>query len=157
MTTTSIHATTTEPDLTDAQRAAAGLRQLADFLDANPNLQGTRYAFDSINLFPRGRDAVAAWARAAMRATGAAVDKFVNGNWAGVKVTFGSVGVDVTIERDEICERVVVDTREVTEEVPDPQALAAVPKVTVTRTVEDVEWRCRPLLAGDAQPEAVAA
>jgi hypothetical protein len=47
----------------------------------------------------------------------------------------------------------VVGTREVTEEVPDPEALAAVPKVTVTRTVEDVRWECRPLLA-EAQRDA---
>lgn len=41
------------PEPTDAQRVAAGLRQLADLLDANPDLPGTRYAFSNVNLFPR--------------------------------------------------------------------------------------------------------
>jgi hypothetical protein len=46
-----------------------------------------------------------------------------------------------------VCERVVTGTRLETKEVPDPEALKAVPLVTVTETVEDVEWRCMPLLA----------
>lgn len=47
--------------------------------------------------------------------------------------------------RDEVCERVVIGTREVTEEVLDPSV--EVPTITVTKTVEDVEWRCAPVLA----------
>jgi hypothetical protein len=41
----------------------------------------------------------------------------------------------------------VTGTREVTEQVPDPEALAAVPTTTVTRTEDVTEWVCRPLLA----------
>jgi hypothetical protein len=134
---------------TDAERAAAGLRQLADMLDANPDLEGCAWAFHAINAFPRSRAGVADWARAAARATGAKVDKTQSGNWAGVAVEFGPVRVDVVIDRDEVCERVVVDTREVTKEVPDPEALAAIPRVVVTEVEEVVEWRCHPLLAAE--------
>lgn len=49
--------------------------------------------------------------------------------------------------RDEVCQRVVVGTREVEEEVPAPGA----PTVTVTHVVEDVEWRCGSLLDGAAR------
>lgn len=133
-------------ELTDAQQVAAGLRQLADLLDANPNLPGTRYAFTNINLFPRTKEGVAAWARAAMRQAGKA-SKHQSDKWAGVNVDCGFVNVVVNIEREEVCERIVTGTREVTKEVPDPDLLATVPLVSVTETVEDVEWRCMPILA----------
>lgn len=147
-------AQSTEP--TDAQQVATGLRQLADLLDANPDLSGTRYAFTMINLFPRTRDGVAAWARAAMRSTGKA-NKHQSDRYAGVKIDFGPVGVSVNIERDEVCERIVTGTHEVTKEVPDPDLLATVPLVSVTETVEDVEWRCMPILAGLDDAAAVSA
>lgn len=131
---------------TDAQRVAAGLRQFADLLDANPDLPGTRYAFTNLNLFPRTREGVAAWARAAMRTAGRA-HKYQDSRWAGVDLDFGVVGVAVRIEREEVCERIVTGTHEVTKEVPDPDVLATVPLVEVTETIEDVEWRCMPLLS----------
>lgn len=49
--------------------------------------------------------------------------------------------------RAEVCERVVVGTETVTEEVPDPDYIAAAPTITQTREVEQVEWRCAPVLA----------
>lgn len=58
----------------------------------------------------------------------------------------GSITISLSAFRDAVCERVVTGTREVTEEVPDPEKLAEVPVVTVTRTVEDVVWECGPLL-----------
>jgi hypothetical protein len=133
------------PKLTDAQQAAIGLRRLADLLDANPDLSGCTYGFGGLVVMPRDRAGVAAWARAAMRSTGKAV-KYQGGSYAGVDITFGPVELHVRIEREEICERVVTGTREVTEEVPDPEALAALPLVEVTRTEEIVEWRCGSLL-----------
>jgi heme-binding NEAT domain protein len=63
----------------------------------------------------------------------------------------------VSVDREEICERIVTGTREVTVEVPDPEQLAAVPTVSVTKTVEDVEWICRPLLDDATTAPAVAA
>ena len=49
----------------------------------------------------------------------------------------------LTGARDRVCTRVVTGTTTVTE--PDPEALAAVPKIE--REVETYEWRCEPLLA----------
>jgi len=59
---------------------------------------------------------------------------------------FAGVALVAYAQRDEVCERVVTGTREVTEEVRDPEALAAVPLVSVTKVIEDVEWVCTPLL-----------
>ncbi len=49
--------------------------------------------------------------------------------------------------RDDVCERIVTGTHQVTETGKDPEALAAVPEIEVTKTVEDVEWRCGSILA----------
>ncbi len=52
----------------------------------------------------------------------------------------------VVANREEVCERVVVGARQVTETIPDPSV--TVPTVEITKTVEDVEWRCTSILAG---------
>lgn len=49
--------------------------------------------------------------------------------------------------RDQVCTRVVTGTREVEISEPDHAAVEALPKITRTETVEDIEWRCAPLLA----------
>lgn len=56
--------------------------------------------------------------------------------------------------RSEVCERVVTSTETVTEEVPDPDYIAAAPTKTVTREVEQVEWRCTPILAASDSVDA---
>lgn len=150
--------TTTDQKPTDqtaeAHPLAAGLRALADMVDANPGLVEREYeggagliaAFDRMLVPVNKRSSVAALARAGLRA-GAEVDKHVSDTYAGVDLHFGPAWLHVYADREEVCEKIVTGTREVTEEVPDPQALAAVPTVTVTKTVEDVEWRCGSLLA----------
>lgn len=138
------------PEVSDEQRKAnaigTGLRVLAELFEANPDLAAEFwYALSSITDYV-DRDVVVRFARAAAR-SGALVDKHFSGERAGVVAKFGPVHVTALTGRDQICERVVTGTREVTEQVPDPDALAAVPLVEVTRTVEDVEWRCGSLLA----------
>jgi hypothetical protein len=54
----------------------------------------------------------------------------------------------IALDREVACRRVVTGRRTVTEEIPDPEALAAVPLVAVTREVDVVEWDCLPALAG---------
>lgn len=61
-----------------------------------------------------------------------------------------AVTIRFNVYRDEFCTRVVGGTREITEEVPDPDALAAVPTVTWTRTEDIVEWQCESVLADDS-------
>lgn len=151
---------TTEPEPKQSQRLAAGFRALADMLDANPDLADVGYCFsyifEAVNIPVDSREQIATLARAGMRA-GAKVDKHQDDNYAGVNISFGSVGLHVYADRDEVCERIVVGTKEVTEEVPDPEALAAVPKVTVTKVVEEVEWRCGSLLSPTPAQVAEAA
>jgi hypothetical protein len=52
--------------------------------------------------------------------------------------THPGVFLEVRVARQAVCERVVTGAREVTIEVPDPNA----PKIAKIVTVEDVEWRC---------------
>lgn len=133
-----------------AEQLAAALRDMANMVAAHPELV-TEYRFahrfDRFLVPVTSRAAVAAWARAGLAAN-AKITKYQDEIYAGIDVQLGRASLHVYVEREELCERVVTGVREVTEEVPDPEALAAVPKVAVTKTVEDVEWVCRPILAG---------
>lgn len=142
----------------DQQRAAYidGLRQIADFLEANPDVnlphmssyQTGKYE-DTLNIYivqGNQKDQLATIARAMGRA-----EKVMDGELVRVFRRFAGIALVAQAHRDQVCERVVTNTREVIEEVPDPEALAAatasVPLVPVARIEETVEWRCTPLLA----------
>jgi len=146
----------TEKQQRDADALVDGLRQLAAFVEANPQFgHDLLMTFDTNNvphIDARGdaREYLAKYARAAVR-SGAVVSKGFGDKWAHVDLAFGAVNLHVYAEQVEVCEKVVLGTREVTKEVLDPEALAAVPKVTVTETVEDVEWRCHPILDAAVQ------
>ena len=71
----------------------------------------------------------------------------LNGELHGLPITLGAY-------RDDVCERIVTGTHEETKTVKDPEALAAVPEVRVTETVEDIEWRCGSLLAPEGPATA---
>jgi hypothetical protein len=134
-----------------ADDIATGLRALADMIEANPQHADLfRYTFSSINAFAADAAEIAEIARTARR-HGAESKKDAKGDaYFTVKLHWGRrVQLHVNAHRDKVCERVVVGTREVTEEVPDPQALATVPTTTVTRTEDIVEWQCKPLLAAE--------
>ncbi|GGM64317.1 hypothetical protein GCM10012275_38600 [Longimycelium tulufanense] len=143
-------------ELTFAQQQAAGLRALADLIEDNPALaERLRYSLERIisPLFSGENDhkaLLAAFARAGKR-HGAQITKDSDGKYFGVNLTWGPVTLYVYAERERVCERVVVGTETVTEEVPDPEVVAAAPTVTRTRTVEQVEWRCTPLLAENGE------
>lgn len=141
---------TTEPF---GPRLAADLRLLADIAEDDPLIaEELQYPFYRLLVAvgssddPRG--AMAAFVRAGM-AVGATVEKSYDETYGSADIRFpaGALLLHVYAERELVCTKRVIGIREVTEEVPDPDALAAVPKITVTRTVEDVKWDCRPLLA----------
>lgn len=138
--------TTTDTTTTKRADYIAGLRQLADALDADPDLplpwDGT--AVSRLSVFTATRAECAAWARVLGHA-----EKEISDDYYGFKLTGQVSGVQVLVyaPRAEVCTRRVVGTREVTKEIPDPDALAAVPTVTVTETVEDIAWDCHPLLS----------
>lgn len=138
-----------------------GLHQIADFLTEHPEVPlpylggtpalaaaGADVPTIPIYLIGQGgqRDSLAAVARAmgtAQKTTDPRDDQHAR---FYVWRQFAGIALVASAERDEVCERVVTGTREVTTEMPDPEALAAVPKVTVTKIVEDVDWVCAPLL-----------
>ena len=131
-----------------AAALAAGLRQLAGLIENLTDetlLDDYAYNLGEIIMPIHGKEELAAHIRAAL-AAGATVTKYFGTNHAGARLHFGPVVIQPYDNREAVCERVVTGTREVTKEVPDPEALASVPKVTVTETVEDVEWRCHPIL-----------
>lgn len=146
--------------MTDTDKRAAyidGLRQIADFLAEHPEVPLPHlgaYAEDSplpaMSIYVYGDDprAVMASIARAMTDAGGAVQKRVKDSTASFQVwrEFAGLVLVATASRGDVCERVVTGTTEITEEVPDPEALAAVPKVTVTKVIEDVEWVCQPLL-----------
>lgn len=153
MTDTDPNATEQDRDL--AQNLAAGLRNLAQFIELNPELaygfEGT-FARSGINVHLRYQGDAAAdlaeYAQAAAR-YGAEVTKDIDDRMHNLYLDFAGVKAHVLAYREEVCERVVTGVETVTKTVPDPEALAAVPQVEITEDVELVEWRCRPLLASE--------
>jgi len=148
----------TQPTMLD--QYVDGLRRFADFVEANPDLvEHLRYMLDDITIIHGGggRQYMAQFARAAARAGLEVAKDYVSDKYAYLNIMFSPVvGIKVAAGRDEVCERVVTGSTEVVKEVPDPELLAAVPKVIVTEVVETFEWKCRPLLA-DAESAGVQA
>lgn len=142
-----------------AENLVAGLRDLAAFIETNPDLADA-YRTDLIlsgikaHLSHRSDDKAAELGRHAQAAArhGAKVTKDIDDQWHNLVMTFaGGLKVEVLAYRAEVCERVVTGVETVTKTVPDPEALAAVPTVKVTEEVEQVEWVCRPLLATEVE------
>lgn len=133
--------------VTDTTTVAAALRRLADFADANPDLAG-RMGTSLVKpmIYAQTRDMLGQFVRAGL-AAGATITKTFDENWANVHLNFGGITVEVYTTRGEVCERVVVGTETVEEEAPDPEAVAALPKVKVAKTIEKVRWVCAPILA----------
>jgi len=134
---------------TDRSEYIAGLRALADILDADETLP-LPYAGEKhsrMSIFTHDREALVAWARAIPGTLDKSVDE--GSSWFGFELRGAIRGLHVVVygNREQVCKRIVTGEHEVTEEVPDPEVLATVPKITVTKTVEDVEWVCEPFLA----------
>jgi len=140
--------------MTDRAEYIAGLRQLADLLEAHDELplpvEGRISAINFHFLFDDDPRTALADAVRAMPISLAKNDP-ASSDYAETYFELAGYlrGLEVKLVafREQVCERVVVDRREVTVEVPDPEALAEVPTVTETHTVETVEWRCHPVLA----------
>lgn len=130
----------------------AGIRELADWLESHPEIPiphslsgSSEYAYELIHA-QHGEDQKTVVAAVARALPGKVDKRVLKANDELFSITGrlpGGIYIKAIADRDEVCERVVTGTREVTEEVADPAA----PKVTVTRTVEDVEWRCGSILS----------
>lgn len=148
-----------EPELTweeqraqqEAQERAdtiAGMRKLLDILEENPHVK-MPYAFDSLSIyFFNGEDNVKEMTET-RRLIGGKWDKEPSGEYFNLVGRCGGVKVTLVSSRKDVCQRVVVGSREVYEDVPDPDLVAKVPLKRVSRTVEDVEWICPETLVSD--------
>ena len=119
-----------------------GLRQLADLLENNEGLVlPYNKAHSPIYIFTNSKKELQDWARAFL---GTLEKKFDD---ESIKLSGKIDGLHIGIfgNREGVCERVVVGTREVI--VPAREAREAEPEHT--ETVEDVEWICGSLLADE--------
>lgn len=143
---------------TDDKRAeyTAGLRALADLLDEHPDLPlphvGSTDPFDWWLFGDNPKATLATLVRLIPGAKKKQVGEHSGSSWFTVATRLHGLHIDINATRAAVCERVVTATREVTKEVPDPDVLATVPTVTITETVEDVEWVCAPLLDDEPVP-----
>lgn len=135
---------------TDRAALAAGYRHLADLIESE---QAPIPMNTTISL-PVGRygedDDQAAIAAELRRALGGGRwDKHesTGGAYLYLQGMCGGLPIQLWMDRNAVCERVVVGTEEVTEVIPAVTEEDLRPEQTITRTVEHVEWRCSPLLA----------
>ena len=118
------------------QDFAASLRQIADWYDAHPDMEGATEI--SVNVTKEGRESAARVARALGRA-----EKNTSGFVFVLSRNFGAVDLRFLYWRDQVCERRVVGTRTVA-------AQPAMPE----REEELIEWDCGSLLSHDEGGEA---
>jgi hypothetical protein len=150
-----------------ADELAAGLCQLAAMVKASPEFAPlfsrmvTRLEDNHLQAVQGLGDnaaVLAAFARAALK-HGAKITKSAGGDdgkYFDVTASWGPVTAKAWTMREQVCERVVTGVKTVTETVPDPEALAAVPTVEVTHEVETVDWVCKPLLAAETTAAGTA-
>jgi hypothetical protein len=124
--------TTTEQDREQKERAEfiRGLREFADFLERNREapcpLRGM------FNVFAETRERFGELARL----IGGRLDKvYTDTRWAVLCRRFGPIRYELNIHREMICERRVVGTKVVPEQ------------VIPTHVEEVVEWECGPMLS----------
>lgn len=132
----------------DTARTACidGLRALADALEADATLPLPYHGHSvAMSFFTDDKAELVALARLM---TGRAEKKVDDSGSYGFKLEGQVYGLKLLAyaHRDEVCERVVTGTREVTRT---EQITEVTGTREVTETVEDVEWICRPLLAAE--------
>lgn len=131
--------------------SAAALRALAERVEA-----GTLTAPDEVEMwsgpkpllgwFPVGDDAIDQ-ARTIRRTVGGTWAKQVTETQLWLTYEDDLFRYRISVSRGIACRKVVTGTTTVTETIPDPEALAAVPQIEVTREVETFTWDCTPVLA----------
>lgn len=142
--------------MTDRNAYISGLRKLADVLENHPEVP-LPYEGGTIEMtfhFLSGKDPKGEMAATA-RALPTSFTKEADGKYFDLKGSLAGLKIRLCAFRSEVCERVVTGTREVEVTEPDPEALAKVPTITKTVTVEDVKWECSPVLAPAGDKAAV--
>lgn len=133
----------------EVQTIASHARLIADVLDSFPAgvEPPTHHDIAAYLTKPRlswllfsGADNQKNRAAAIVKAFGGTWDKKETGDLFAFKSERGGVELDVTVERESVCERIVTGQREVT-------VTEVVESREVTVTEDIVEWRCAPLLS----------
>jgi len=139
----------------------AGLRALADLLDADPRIPIPNAGSSKWNAISFAVGFGESDDEAVKAQVVAVARSLIVGQWRkeydepnpdsygdGCLRIYGTTAAGLTVHictpREKVC-RKVVTTSEVTKTVPDPTI--EVPQVEVTETVESVEWVCEPILA----------
>lgn len=127
---------------------AAGLRELADWIEAHPDiaLPAKEIRVYSLN----ERDEAAAVLRALKPCR-----KEYSDNMFDIKRDFGAVTLDFVFYRDRVCKARVVGQKEIPE-VREPAKTIEIPEKIIPAHTEDIiEWDCgEPLLEVPAEAEA---
>jgi hypothetical protein len=126
------HLTPTQREFID------GLRDIADWFEDHPHYITISFGQD-FYLSCVGDDAAAKLV-ALSRELGK-VDKSAVGAIYEIARKFGPHKISGNASRGSVCEKIVTKTTKVVV-VPDPVLLAAVPTVSQTEEVEEVEWKC---------------
>jgi len=104
------------------------MRKVLDFLEANPDI-GDPY-LTSIDIFAEAEDI-----KTIAKALGKADKKILGSTFMLVK-KFGTMKLEVNFERNQVCERRVVGTKEIEEQ------------IIPARVVDVVEWDCPESILG---------
>ena len=132
-----------------AWKLTENLREFADFVDDHHDLlpeeisiRPNSYVYNWSISTSNGEtvpDVITKAMRAGLQGTGK-VKKNYRTDTFTLTFKFGKLNYNILCDREEVCERIVTGTEEVTESV-------AVKWEDQTRTKETVTWKCHPLLA----------
>lgn len=146
--------------MTDRDQYIAGLRELADLLEQNPDFRlPYEGSTGNMTVFLMSYDvadpkvAMAEHTRTLRRHTREAVTKDATSAYFDVNTRLGGpdgLSVQLSTQRAQVCERVVVGTEVKTKLVRDPELVEKLPLVAVEEQEEIIEWQCAPILASAA-------
>ncbi|HSW65387.1 MAG TPA: hypothetical protein VLH56_19070 [Dissulfurispiraceae bacterium] len=132
-----------------ASEYAAGLRAIAEFYEANPDLPTPQAEITVYNI--NGKEQMAHFARALVRAH-KEVDKKADPTFFVISASFSGVVLRACDWRNNVCERVAVGTKIVEEQL--IPARPAEPERLIPAHEEEItEWRCPSLLELTKEPE----
>lgn len=136
-----------EKEARKRQEIICGVRQLLDALEENPEIP-LPYNLTAItfHLWSWSTDGEIVDAMKALRRK-LPPHKWEKeyGSYFSLKGKAGGehgLPITISVEREAVCKKVVVGTRETYADVPDPELVKAVPLVRVKTEIEDIEWVC---------------
>lgn len=123
----------------------SNVRAMADWYEQHPDIQ-TPLDFRVLHFH---QDETIELAKRIARACGT-FEKTGDDTFLRITKSFGALKLQFVLYRAGICHKRVIRTETVVEELPDPAAVAALPKIGRSIVREIVEWDCPPLLDTEA-------